>query len=179
MTSEKTSGLRKPGLPERCLSPSIRETLENEYNIDTRQAYAVTEPGGAIAYECYRQDGLHFMDEYIIEIVDPASGEQVQPGRSAKWWLHTIHNKTWGLIRFGTGDLSSYKTENCPCGRTAHRLTGIIGRADDAVKVRGMFVVARQAEKVFAGFEQVSRFQIAVGRQAQRDEMTFLIEPGG
>jgi phenylacetate-coenzyme A ligase PaaK-like adenylate-forming protein len=39
-----------------------------------------------------------------------------------------------------------------------------------------MFVVAKQAEKVFSGFSQISRFQILVSRRAQRDEMTLKIE---
>ena len=59
------------------LAPSVRKTLEEDYNIDTYQAYAVTEPGGAIAYECNCKDGLHLMDEYIVEIVNPASGKQL------------------------------------------------------------------------------------------------------
>jgi phenylacetate-CoA ligase len=158
------------------LTPSIREVLEGVYKIDTRQAYAVTEPGGAIAYECYCKNGMHFMDEYIIEIVDPETGKQLPPGEIGEIVVTPVHNQTWGLIRFGTGDLSSYTAEPCPCGRTANRLTGIIGRTSDAVKVRGMFVVAKQVEKVFADFNQLSRFQILVGRKAQRDEMTFRIE---
>jgi phenylacetate-CoA ligase len=82
----------------------------------------------------------------------------------------------WGLIRFGTGDISSYTTEPCPCGRTSNRLTAILGRTGDAVKVRGMFIVAKQAEQVFAGFSQISRFQIAVGRKAERDELMLKVE---
>jgi phenylacetate-coenzyme A ligase PaaK-like adenylate-forming protein len=39
-----------------------------------------------------------------------------------------------------------------------------------------MFVVGRQAEQVFAGFDAVARFQIVVNRTTQRDEMTFKIE---
>ena len=77
-----------------------------------------------------------------------------------------IHNKAWGIIRFGTGDISSISTAACPCGRTAGKLTGIMGRTGDAVKVRGMFVVARQAEQVILGFEPVSRFQIIVTAKA-------------
>jgi len=173
---KKDFKIKKAWFTGEMLSPSIRQTLEKDYNIDTRQAYAVTEPGGAIAYECYRQDGMHFMDEYIIEIVDPSSGKQLEPGKVGEIVVTPVHNSTWGLIRFGTGDLSAYTAEACSCGRTAHRLTGIIGRADDAVKVRGMFVVAKQAQKVFADFKQVSRFQIVVSRQAQRDEMAFCIE---
>jgi len=168
--------VKKAWFTGEMLSPSIRKTLEEDYRIDTRQAYAVTEPGGAIAYECHLKDGMHYMDEYIIEIVDPASGKQLEPGEVGEIVVTPVHNKTWGLIRFGTGDLSAYKTEVCPCGRTADRLTGIVGRASDAVKVRGMFVVAKQAERVFAEFEAVSRFQIIVDRQAQRDEVLIRVE---
>jgi len=37
------------------LAPSLRKTFEETYHIATFQAYAVTEPGGAIAYECLCQ----------------------------------------------------------------------------------------------------------------------------
>ena len=168
--------VKKAWFTGEMLSPSIRNTLEENYKIDTRQAYAVTEPGGAIAYECSLKDGMHYMDEYIIEIVDPETGKQLEPGQVGEIVVTPVHNKTWGLIRFGTGDLSAYKTEICSCGRTADKLTGIVGRASDAVKVRGMFVVAKQAERVFAEFETVSRFQIIVDRKAQRDELLIKVE---
>jgi len=168
--------VKKAWFTGEMLSQSVRNILENKYGLDTRQTYAVTEPGGAIAYECYRKEGMHFMDEYIIEIIDPMNGKQLGPGKIGEIVVTPIHNKTWGLIRFGTGDLSSYVTEECPCGRTTNRLTGIVGRASDAVKVRGLFVVARQAEGIFSDFPQVSEFQIIVNRRAQRDEMTLRIE---
>ncbi len=128
------------------LSPTIRQILENDYGISTSQAYAVTEPGGAIAYECEEKSGMHFMDDYVIEIVDPETGKQLGPGEVGEIVVTPVHSPDWGLIRFGTGDLSSYITESCPCGRTSNRITGIVGRTTDAVKVRGMFIVARQAE---------------------------------
>ncbi|MFC1947673.1 phenylacetate--CoA ligase family protein [Chloroflexota bacterium] len=155
------------------LSPTIRQTLENDYGISTAQAYAVTEPGGAIAYECKEKSGMHFMDDYVIEIVDPETGKQLGPGEIGEIVVTPIHSPDWGLIRFGTGDLSAYTTESCPCGRTSNRITGIVGRTTDAVKVRGMFIVARQAEQVVKGFDQVSRFQFTVGRKAQRDELAL------
>ncbi|MFQ5997437.1 MAG: phenylacetate--CoA ligase family protein [Dehalococcoidales bacterium] len=158
------------------LAPSVRKTLEEDYKIDTYQAYAVTETGGALAYECREKSGMHLMDEYVIEIVDPETGKQLGPGETGEVVVTPVHNKVWGLIRFGTGDLSSYTTEPCPCGRTANKLTGIAGRTSDAVKVRGMFVVARQAEQVCLSFEPVSRFQILVTRRQQRDEITLKVE---
>jgi len=158
------------------LPPSLRKTLEEDYQIDTAQTYAVTEPGGAIAYECREKQGMHFMDEYVVEIVDPETGKQLGPGEVGEIVVTPIHNKVWGLIRFGTGDISSYTTEPCPCGRTSNRLVAILGRTGDAVKVRGMFIVARQAEQAIMSFEQVTRFQILVGRKEHRDVITLKIE---
>ncbi|MFC1969752.1 phenylacetate--CoA ligase family protein [Chloroflexota bacterium] len=154
----------------------LRKTLEEDYQIATAQAYAVTELGGAIAYECPQKSGMHLMDEYIVEIVDPNTGKQLGPGEIGEIVATPIHNKVWGLIRFGTGDMSSYTTEPCPCGRTAHRLTGIMGRTSDAIKVRGMFVIAKQAEQAILDFEPISQFQIVVGRREQRDEMNLKVE---
>jgi len=168
--------LKRAWFTGEMLAPSVRKTLENDYKIDTYQAYAVTECGGALAYECREKSGMHLMDEYLIEIADPETGKQLGPGEIGEIVVTPLHNLNWGLVRFGTGDLSSYTTEPCPCGRTAHRLTGILGRAGDAVKVRGMFVVARQAEQVCLSFAPVARFQIVVTRQGQRDGMTLKVE---
>jgi phenylacetate-CoA ligase len=81
------------------------------------------------------------------------------------------------LIRYGTGDISSYMTEPCPCGRTAYRISGIVGRTADAVKVRGMFVIAKQAEQVFSEFKEIAQFQLIVRRSEERDELVAKIEP--
>jgi phenylacetate-CoA ligase len=158
------------------LPPSLRKIFEEQYGIDTYQSYAVTEPGGAIAYECKQKSGMHLMDEYITEIVDPETGKQLRPGEVGEIVTTQLLNKNWGLIRFGTGDLSSYVTEACPCGRTAYRITGIAGRAGDAVKVRGMFIVGKQAEQSIMGFSQVARYQLVVGRREHRDEMVLKLE---
>jgi phenylacetate-CoA ligase len=172
----KGLALKKAWFTGEMLAPSLRRTFEEEYGIDTFQAYAVTEPGGAIAYECRHKSGMHLMDEYITEIVDPATGKQLGPGEVGEIVVTPVHNKTWELIRFGTGDLSSYITEPCPCGRTANRLTGIVGRAGDAVKVRGMFIVAKQAEQAILGSGEISRYQLIVGRRQHRDELILNAE---
>jgi phenylacetate-CoA ligase len=168
--------IKKAWFTGEMLPPSLRKTFEEDYDIDTFQTYAVTEPGGAIAYECREKSGMHLMDEYVTEIVDPETGKQLGPGEAGEIVTTQLHNENWGLIRFGTGDLSSYITEPCKCGRTAYRIMGIVGRAGDAVKVRGMFIVAKQAEQAITGFSQVARYQLVVGRRENRDEMTLKCE---
>jgi phenylacetate-CoA ligase len=176
---QRDFALKRAWFTGEMLAPSLRKTFEENYGVATSQAYAVTEPGGAIAYECREKRGMHMMDDYVVEIVDPETGKQLGPGEVGEIVVTPVHNRTWGLIRFGTGDLSSYTTEPCPCGRTANRLVAIIGRTADAVKVRGMFVVARQAEQVVASVESVSQYQIVVRRKEQRDEMVLKVELHG
>jgi phenylacetate-CoA ligase len=163
--------LNKTWFTGEMLPVSLRKLFEGKYHLSTSQAYAVTEPGGAIAYECSRKAGLHLMDEYVVEIVDPRTGRQLGPGEVGEIVITPIHNKSWGLLRFGTGDLSSLITEPCSCGRTSYRIAGIVGRAGDAVKVRGMFIVTKQAEEVIGSFQSVAKFQIIVDRKDNRDEM--------
>jgi len=168
--------IRRAWFTGEMLAPSLRKTFENDYNIRTSQAYAVTELGGAVAYECPEHSGMHFMDEFIVEIIDPQTGRQLGPGEVGEITVTPLHNKCWGLVRFGTGALSSYTETPSACGRTSFKLNGIVGRTGDAVKVRGMFVVGKQAEQVVRSFESITQFQFVVTRQNQRDILTLKAE---
>src|SRR4030042_286448 len=77
---QRDFALRLAWFTGEMLPPSLRKTIEEGYHIATSQAYAVTEPGGALAYECRQKSGIHFMDDYVIEIVDHETGKQLKPG---------------------------------------------------------------------------------------------------
>jgi phenylacetate-CoA ligase len=169
-------GLKRAWFTGEPLAPSTRRTLNENYGILTFQAYAVTELGGAISYECGAAPGMHLSDEYVTEIIDPVTGAQLPVGEVGEITVTPINNPTWALVRYGTGDLAYLTDEPCPCGRTSARIVAIVGRAGDAVKVRGMFVVARQAEGVFAGIPEVARCQMVVERADERDCLTLNLE---
>jgi phenylacetate-CoA ligase len=168
--------VKKAWFTGEMLSPSLRKVFEGDYGIDTYQAYAVTEPGGALAYECSRKSGLHLMDDYLIEIVDPATGKQLFPGEVGEVVATPLHNPHWGLLRFGTGDLSKLVIDDCPCGRTAPKLAGLLGRSGEAVKVRGIFVVPRQVEAALVPLVGVGNFQLIIRRTGNRDDLTLTLE---
>jgi phenylacetate-CoA ligase len=172
----KDFSIEKAWFTGEMLSPSVRKVMEGEYLIDTFQAYAVTEPGGALAYECSRKSGLHLMDDYLTEIVDPATGKQLPPGEIGEVVVTPLHNPHWGLLRFGTGDLSKLILDDCPCGRTAPKLVGLLGRSGEAVKVRGMFVVPKQVEAALMPIAEAGKFQLVVRRAGTRDDLTLKLE---
>ncbi len=156
------------------LPESLRADLLKQYGIRVRQAYATADLG-LIAYECPRQEGLHLADNLIVEICDPETGQPVPAGGAGEVVVTTF-DEVYPLIRFGTGDLSMLNPGRCPCGRTAARLTRIMGRADEVTKVRGMFVHPGQIDEVVARFPEVKRYQVVVTRKGNDDDMLVHVE---
>lgn len=154
--------------------PSLRQQFEEGYGLTTAQAYGTADLG-LIAYECEQASGMHFSGEVILELVDPATGQRVGPGQPGEVVVTTF-NETYPLIRFGTGDLSAYTDEPCPCGRTSSRLIVILGRVGDAVKVRGMFVHPNQLRHAAARFPALGRVQAIITRPEHRDQMVVRAE---
>jgi len=88
----------------------------------------------------------------------------------------TSFRRTYPLIRFGTGDLSLYTDEPCPCGRSSPRLLGIVGRVAESIRAKGMFLYPHEIEKAVSAVPSISRFQTAVTRSGLRDQITFSVE---
>jgi phenylacetate-CoA ligase len=100
----------------------IRKMLEENCGLDTSVAYSVTDLGGCVACECPRKSGLHIMDDFLLEIVDPVTGNPLKTGETGEIVLTPLNDKARGIIRFGTGEMAAITTEPCACGRTSHRL---------------------------------------------------------
>ena len=152
----------------------IRKTVEEKYGIATRDVYGTADVG-MIAYECSERNGMHIAEEVIVEIISYETGKPVAPGEVGEIVVTPI-DETYPLIRFGTGDLAGLIDEPCPCGRTALRITRLLGRVGDAVRTRGMFIHPRQLEPAMAKFQQVAQYQAVVTRPGHRDELTLKVE---
>jgi phenylacetate-CoA ligase len=98
------------------------------------------------------------------------------PAGAAGEVVVTTFNTVYPLIRFGTGDLSVLDPSACACGRTTPRLTRILGRTDDATKIRGMFVHPGQLDAVMAEMAEVTRYQLVVQRKGFEDDLTLRVE---
>jgi len=142
-----------------------------------RQTYGTADVR-CLGYECMRKNGMHIPDDKIVEIVDPETGKQLVPGKTGEI-VATTFNRVYPLIRFGTGDLSILTDTPCPCGRTSPRLVKILGRVDQATKVRGLFVHPGQVNEVALKHAQIGNYQVVITRKEHKDEMTFRVELKG
>ncbi len=171
---KKDLNLRTGFVAAEMLSESLRSKLEEKFGMTIRQTYGTADVG-CLAYECMNKNGMHIPDDKIVEIVDPQTGRQLGQGKTGEI-VATTFNKTYPLIRFGTGDLSNLIETPCRCGRTSPRLLKILGRVDQVTKVRGLFVHPSQIDEVASRYSQIARYQILITRKEDKDEMIFRIE---
>jgi len=156
------------------LPTALRHQVRTVHGVRMTQTYATADVG-LIAYECPAAQGLHLSDHVAVELLDPEAGRAVPPGAAGEVVVSLLE-PPYGLLRFGTGDLAAAAPGPCPCGRTAPRLTGILGRVGDAVKIRGLFVHPSEVDLVTLGVPEVGRYQIVVTRPGDRDEATIRVE---
>jgi len=142
--------------------------------VDVYQTYATADLG-LVAYETPAREGLLQEEGVIVEIVRPGTGDPVPEGEVGELVVTTL-NAGYPLIRFGTGDLSAILPGTCPTGRTASRIKGWMGRADQTTKIRGMFVHPGQVAEVVRRFPQVKKARLVVSGEMANDQMCLKVE---
>jgi len=161
-------------------SDSMRQEIEEAWNMLATDVYGLSEIiGPGVAQECAHKDGLHiFSDVFYPEIIDPKTGDDVEPGQDGELVITTLTKQGIPLIRYRTRDIVSINHETCRCGRTSPRISKIRGRTDDMIVVRGINVFPSQIEHVLVGIEGTQpHYQIVVDRAAHKlDEVEVLVE---
>lgn len=172
-TGADISCITKALVSGEAFPPSLRDWLA-ERGIAGYQCYATADLG-LIAYETSARQGLVIDEGVIVEIVRPGTGDPVPDGEVGELVVTTL-NPDYPLIRFGTGDLSAVLAGDCPTGRTARRIKGWMGRADQTTKVRGMFVHPSQVADVVRRHPEIARARLVVEGEMANDRMALHIE---
>lgn len=166
--------LRKALVSGEALGKDLLARLEAQ-GIAALQCYASADIG-LMAYESRSRDGL-FVDESVrIDIVGP--DDRPLPDGEIGEVVVTVLNPAYPLMRFGTGDLSAIiphsRQTASPCGRTQVRIKGWLGRADQATKVRGLFVHPQQVQDVLHRHPQLRLARLVVSYRNGEDHMELL-----
>jgi phenylacetate-CoA ligase len=153
--------------------PTLRAWL-HERGVVATQCYGTADLG-LVAYETAAHDGLVVDEGVIVEIVRPGTGDPAPEGEVGEV-LVTVLNPDYPLIRFATGDLSAMLPGRCPTGRTNARIRGWLGRADQTVKVRGMFVHPAQVAEVMGRHPEVRKSRLVVSGETGSDHLLLRVE---
>lgn len=159
-------------------SENMRRDLENRLSIKAYDSYGMSELfGPGVAFECPEQNGLHIWhDCYIVEIIDPKTGETLGPGEKGEMVVTPLVKEAMPLLRYRTGDITMLMEDDCPCGR-GQKIARLFGRSDDMLTVRGINVFPSQIEHVLKNIPEVGdQFMVYIDRVNHLDEMTIDVE---
>lgn len=121
-----------------------RAALEDLWGAEAFDTYGMNE-FGSVACDCAEKDGMHiFEDCFVLEVLgmpDKAGTRRVvADGEDGSAVVTTLFKHVAPMIRFDTNDITSMMPGRCACGGTHRRISGIRGRADGMVKLRGVNV---------------------------------------
>jgi len=162
-------------------SEEMRSDIEKRLGILAINIYGLTEVmGPGVSVECPYKCGMHvWEDHFLVETIDPSTGEQVPYGETGEMVITTLTKEAQPVIRFRTRDIVSLNRDTCECGRTMARMSRVTGRSDDMLIVRGVNVFPSQIESVLLAIEGVEpHYLIVVDRQHvfKSDELEIWVE---
>ncbi len=159
--------------------PATRKRMEDAWGAKVYDHVGATEIG-AWSYECTAQAGLHVNEAlFLVEIEDINTGEIItEPGRRGKMVVTALDRQAQPCVRFDSKDIIEWNPNKCECGRTFRLLKGgVVGRADDITKVKGVLLSPTAIEEVVRSFPELSdEYEVVVTKKGDIDDITLKIE---
>lgn len=171
--------LKKGFLGAEPYSESTRKKIEEIMEIDVYNSYGLSEMNGpGVAFECVYKDGMHvWEDAYIMEVINPHTGEVLPPGEEGELVFTTLQREATPLLRYRTRDLAVIYPDGCKCGRTHRRISRIKGRTDDMLIINGVNVFPSQIEEVLMANPNIGgNYQIYIEKAGYLDKLTVKVE---
>jgi phenylacetate-CoA ligase len=131
---------------------------------------------GATFSECEHGLGGHVHPELIIVEIIGEDGEEVPDGQVGEVVVTTLGVEGMPLLRFRTGDMAAKLVDRCQCGRWSYRLTPLVGRKNNMIKLKGTTIYPPAINDVLASVDYVSNYVVVVrDSDAGTDEVVVRI----
>ena len=156
------------------------EYIEKLWGIDVLNIYGPADIiGPGVAMECIEEkNGMHvWEDNFIVEIIDPVSGECLEDGEIGELVITTINRSGMPIIRYRTNDLTYIIDKPCSCGRTHKKIGRLQGRTDDMLTIHGVNIYPSQFEELIAiAAPMADEYQIIIERINHADKVNINVE---
>jgi len=170
-------GIRKIMIGGMPWPESLREYLQEKWNAKAYDAYGLTEMSLGVAAECRMQNGLHINEfDFIVEVVDPSTGEQLEAGEKGELVITTLSREGMPFLRYRTHDLSYIIKESCECGQNTCRIGRVPCRTDGMVIIGTDNIYTNMFDQAFSGLNDVVDYQIIVEKEGYQDKITIRAE---
>ena len=150
-------GLREQDFYLNLLGKRIRE----KWDVELFATYSSTEMGATFS-ECPNGCGGHVHPELIIVEIIGDDNRPVKDGEVGEVVVTTLGVEGMPLLRFRTGDMSSKITDRCACGRYSFRLTPLVGRKNNMIKLKGTTIYPPAINDVLDNTPYVVNYVVVV-----------------
>jgi phenylacetate-CoA ligase len=160
--------------------PSTKKRLEDAWGAKVYDHAGATEIG-AWSFECADQPGGMHVNEalFLVEIEDVETGEIIEaPGRRGKMVITALDRLAQPCVRFDSKDVIEWAAEPCSCGRTSRLIKGgVVGRADDITKVKGVLLAPSAIEEVVRSIKGLGdEYEVIVEKKGDTDQIKLRVE---
>ncbi|AIY90778.1 phenylacetate--CoA ligase family protein [Geoglobus acetivorans] len=135
-------------------SEEMRRQIEKTFDARAYDIPGLTEMGGVgtVGFECPEREGLHIWeDNYIVEVVDPETGEVLDEGEEGEIVYTALNREGMPLIRYRSGEISTIiGRDGCECGIEHIKIKRIRGRTDDMIIYKGVKFYPTDVESILA-----------------------------
>lgn len=123
--------------------------------------YSSTEMGATFS-ECEYGMGGHVHPELIIVEIIGDDGMPVADGQPGEVVVTTLGVEGMPLLRFRTGDIACKHVEQCRCGRWSYRLSPLLGRKNNMIKLKGTTLYPPAINDVLDNTDYVENYVVIV-----------------
>lgn len=155
-----------------ALHPFQRELIEKAFGAPAYNTYGCRE-FMLIASECEHRQGLHVnADHLVVETLDHEG--MPAPGGSGEVAITDLFNYGMPFIRYVNGDMATYATSTCACGRGLPMLASVDGRKLDAIRTpAGHILPGEFFPHMLKDVPGLARFQL-VQRRLDRLDLSIV-----
>ena len=150
-------GLREQDFQLNLLGRKIRE----KWDVQLFATYSSTEMGATFS-ECEYGCGGHVHPELIIVEIIGEDNLPVPDGQPGEVVVTTLGVEGMPLLRFRTGDIAAKITDRCACGRWSYRLTPLVGRKNNMIKLKGTTLYPPAVNDVLDNTDYVENYVVIV-----------------
>ncbi|MBE6346241.1 MAG: phenylacetate--CoA ligase [Lentimicrobiaceae bacterium] len=164
-------GLRDQDFKLNLLGSKIKE----KWDIDLYATYSSTEMSTTFP-ECeYGCGGHHHPELIIVEIIGD-DDKPVKNGEVGEIVITTLGIEAMPLLRFRTGDMASIHTEPCKCGRNTFRISPLVGRKNNMIKLKGTTLYPPAIFDILDNIDFIENYIVYVDyNSAGTDEVTVKV----
>ena len=151
-------GLRDQNFELNLLGRQIHEKWPE---VQLYATYSSTEMGATFS-ECEYGMGGHVHPELIIVEIIGEDGMPVADGQPGEVVVTTLGVEGMPLLRFRTGDIACKHVEQCRCGRWSYRLSPLLGRKNNMIKLKGTTLYPPAINDVLDNTDYVENYVVIV-----------------